>query len=199
MKTRYYASREQQLTDLRQRGWRIVTFKTAPVVVAYNVEAESGKVGAKAWSGKADKPAWYYSFRNVVRAEAYVAEYIMRVAASEHSRDQRTASKAAARASLKASDHYAVGDVIYNSWGYDQTNIDWYQVVEVKAKSIVIREIAGNSNDHGGPSGGRTAPRRNDFCGKPMLKPLDEEGRISFKHGAGSKWDGKAKSCSSYH
>ena len=46
---------------------------------------------------------------------------------------------------------------------------------------------------------GISQPRRGDFCGKPMLKPLDEGGRISMSHGCGTKWDGSAVWESSYH
>lgn len=34
-----------------------------------------------------------------------------------------------------------VGDVLESSWGYDQTNVDFYQVIAVTAKSVRIREI----------------------------------------------------------
>jgi len=34
-----------------------------------------------------------------------------------------------------------VGDILVSSWGYDQTNIDYYQVLAVKNKTIKIREI----------------------------------------------------------
>lgn len=36
-----------------------------------------------------------------------------------------------------------VGDIFYSSWGYDQTNIDFFQVVELKGSQMVkVREIA---------------------------------------------------------
>ena len=37
---------------------------------------------------------------------------------------------------------YKVGDILHHSWGYDQTNCDFYQVVEVKTASVVLRKIA---------------------------------------------------------
>jgi hypothetical protein len=40
------------------------------------------------------------------------------------------------------------GDILVCSWGYDQTNVDYYQVVDVTAKSIRIREIQAKV-DHG--------------------------------------------------
>jgi len=37
---------------------------------------------------------------------------------------------------------YKVGDILEHSWGYDQTNTDFYQVVEAKKASVVLRPIA---------------------------------------------------------
>jgi hypothetical protein len=39
---------------------------------------------------------------------------------------------------------FKIGDVFFNSWGYEQTNIDFYQVVEAKGKSLVFRAIGQN-------------------------------------------------------
>ena len=33
---------------------------------------------------------------------------------------------------------YEVGDIVYTSWGYEQTNLDFYQVVETRGKATVI-------------------------------------------------------------
>lgn len=34
-----------------------------------------------------------------------------------------------------------VGDILYSSWGYEQSNVDFYQVVAVKGSMITVREI----------------------------------------------------------
>lgn len=34
-----------------------------------------------------------------------------------------------------------VGDIMYTSWGYDQTNVDFYQVVRVRGRSVYVCEI----------------------------------------------------------
>ena len=34
------------------------------------------------------------------------------------------------------------GDILHHSWGYDQTNCDFYQVAEVKPVSVVLKKIA---------------------------------------------------------
>ncbi len=35
----------------------------------------------------------------------------------------------------------AVGEILLSSWGYEQTNCDFYQIVKVSDKSIWIQEI----------------------------------------------------------
>jgi len=47
--------------------------------------------------------------------------------------------KAQARALFQ--NPYRLGDILHHSWGYDQTNCDFYQVVEVKKASVILRKI----------------------------------------------------------
>jgi len=42
---------------------------------------------------------------------------------------------------IKASEAVSVGDVFASSWGYDQTNVDFYQVLKVSDKAVMIQEI----------------------------------------------------------
>lgn len=192
MKSRFFSDRAVQLASLKSQGWTVLAYKTAPVVVAFHTLA--GKIHAKGWSGKADNPAFYYSFRSEANARVYVDQFVANVMA----RGARKAEHKAARKAVSASDFWAVGDVVYNSWGYDQTNVDFYQVVEVKAKSIVLREVRQNSSDRGMSMSGATQPVRNDFCGEPFTKLCGENGSIAFPHGGSSKWDGRPKYTSSY-
>lgn len=37
---------------------------------------------------------------------------------------------------------YAVGAIFYTSWGYDQTNVEFFEVVRETAASVWVREIA---------------------------------------------------------
>ena len=196
-----YPNQEAALNSLRASGMTIVRSKVAPVVIAFKKTVRNGQemIHGMGWRGNAVNRSWNYIFRSPQRFEEYAKEFIDSVSAVHQSKIKRNEEKAAARAVLKASDHWAVGDVIYNSWGYEQTNVDWYQVVKVNARSIVIREIGANSSDHGGPSGGKTAPRRNDFVGKEELKHCNARGGISTRFGCMTKWDGRAKYCSSYH
>jgi hypothetical protein len=36
---------------------------------------------------------------------------------------------------------FVVGDILSSSWGYDQTNVTFYQVLRVTPKTVTVREI----------------------------------------------------------
>lgn len=102
----------------------------------------------------------------------------------------RAQAKKDARANMV--NPYKVGQVLYDSWGYEQTNIDFYQIVEVKPKSVVWREIGQNIVP--GSSGNmceHVTPAVDKFVGEPETKPLqvtvDEDGKtdvyLKSRHG----------------
>ena len=69
-----------------------------------------------------------------------------------------------------------VGDVLRCSWGYDQTNIDYYQVTKLVGKTMVeIRQIAGHSVDTAWMQG-ESAPQVGAFIGKPMRRKAIGDG-----------------------
>lgn len=192
----------------RSSGWQIVTSKLAQVVFAFRLRSE--KVDLKAWRGKGGhKPAFYFSFSNRGRAETYAAEFVRQEQGRQQRQAAQVAERQAKRAKLKAEDHWTVGDTVYTSWGYDQTNVEFFQIVALKARSVVVRQVNENNSDHGQPGGGKTAPRRYEYIGPEILCPLDENGRFSagpcwkndkpsFRHSC-SKWDGRALYTSSDH
>lgn len=91
-------------------------------------------------------------------ATAYTPEAFAAIVAHLDARQQPTPN----------ADGVHIGDLYYTSWGYDQTNINFYQVVALKGKrTAVIRQIA---NDYLGGCGmqGMVRPRRDVFSGNKM-------------------------------
>ena len=57
-----------------------------------------------------------------------------------------------------------LGDIFYSSWGYDQTNVDFYQVVALKGKhTIVLRRNKAKKGLSQTSWNGYTRPVRNEF------------------------------------
>jgi hypothetical protein len=94
------------------------------------------------------------------------------------------------------------GDIFYSSWGWEQTNIDFYQVISTTAKTVKIRKINQTRDYNASAMSGKTTAIPNDFASNEVLlkKPYfwDNSWRLNLQHGAGCKWDGDELSYSTY-
>jgi hypothetical protein len=128
--------------------------------------AHGGRPHAIGYKAKQNRPAFNFLFRSIERRDEYVREWFDGVAREQAAKKAWKAEQAAKRAAghgLKA------GDVLYASWGYEQTNIDFYQVVDASSpKSVMLREIAANTTTAGGcfTDRGNCLPARDQFTGE---------------------------------
>lgn len=45
---------------------------------------------------------------------------------------------------MNATHNVKIGQIFSMSWGYDQTNVNYFQVVSITAKGVYVREIGAN-------------------------------------------------------
>ncbi|MBF5824150.1 hypothetical protein HQI67_00200 [Escherichia coli] len=63
-----------------------------------------------------------------------------------------------------------VGDIFVSSWGYEQTNVNFYQVISVHGKkTVTVREICASVHFTGNMMGYKR-PLLNDFRGEPLKR-----------------------------
>jgi hypothetical protein len=78
---------------------------------------------------------------------------------------KRTAQKEAKRQARAAFvNPYKIGDFLYSSWGYEQTNREFYQVLEVRDLAIKVQEVCQN-RERTGYDSGKCSPCRDEFKG----------------------------------
>jgi hypothetical protein len=148
------------------------------------------------------KYAVNYRFRTEAQRDEYYAKWAGDLERKAADRVARAAKKKEVRANMV--NPFKVGDIFYDSWGYEQTNIDFYQVVEAGPKSVVIREVAQSGQNERGysPMSEMVSARPNEFIGEPVKKPLQILGNgdiyISSRHGWMGRWDGRPKYASHY-
>ena len=183
-------ARDKRIAQMIENGWEYEKRNDCELIILTQIFANH--CVAMGFKGTAYKPFFHYRFKNIEQRIDFINRQIETLKSYESERK-------ASRKSPPASDYFMIGDVLYTSWGYDQTNVDWYQVTKVKGKSIWLRKIAENSSDAGNCSSGYTQPRRNLFIGGEFRKTVQKDGYISADFGSMRKWDGKAKYCSSYH
>lgn len=166
----------------------------AAAVIAYCYQGQNGPV-LKAFKGRQTNPAIYLWFANIERRDEHLRDYI----------ESETRLEAEKRARREIGHGLFVGDIVYSSWGYEQTNVEFYQVIRVpSSRSAVVRELEQTVNGNGALSmSGTTTPKPNQFtpgskdnlhrnCGLHTLS-----GGKSFRSYL-YKWDGKPMRFSSY-
>lgn len=147
----------------------VTTWKNQPGVEIVTYTNAAKQLCSLIWYGKQSKPSKHYAWPTEEKREAYVAERIATVAARE-------ADKKAAKLAKKNAVHpYKVGDILTGSWGYDQTNVDTYQITKVKGKAIWMKEIAQEITEHTGPMACYVKPVKDAFIeGKKEIKKIPQ-------------------------
>ena len=67
------------------------------------------------------------------------------------------------------------GTILYSSWGYDQTNVDYYQVVSKSGRRVKVRPIASWTVSEGRGSD-MVAPDVGNFTGPETTHIIGEHG-----------------------
>ena len=97
------------------------------------------KLIAVAWSGKRSKYDWYYRFRDKKQMDKYISDYFCKLDDRARLKIERKEQKK--KEKLEFFDSIQVGDIFVDSWGYDQTNVDFYKVTKKLKASIKIVKI----------------------------------------------------------
>lgn len=70
-----------------------------------------------------------------------------------------------------------VGSFFYTSWGYDQTNVDFYEVVGLTPKSVKVRRVSKDIvGGDDGPAGNSVVPNPGDYVGGEFTALLLDSG-----------------------
>ena len=144
------------------------------IVYVYEVK---GRPHACMFGGKRSKPDSHYYYRSVEARDKAVKDYFDGLQASI---DRKAAYKAKQKAEKeKAVESIKVGDIFEGSWGYDQTNIEFYQVVEKKGVTCKIQKI-GQKVVEETQGCDYVRPNPEVKCGKPVTKRINGSGGFTF-------------------
>lgn len=169
-----------------------------PLGVAYTQDTERAFF-AIAYIGNAGKRCFYESYRRADLRDKRVSEFFSGL-------EKRAVLMAECRVQRAAPHSIKVGTILHHSWGWEQTNCDYYQVISVTAHTITVRAIGdstvlGSSYSHG--MADMRLAVADSFSGEPITLKASSAG-ISNKsggalsHGSISVWDGKPNYCSWY-
>ena len=163
-------------------------------VVAYCYDFSSGPA-VLAYEGRKLKATLNGWFPTVEKRDEALAAFVT----------TRTALRASRQTSRSVAHGLVIGDVVMRSWGYDQTNVDFYQVVRVPSplsvalRRLKSREVSGNPQ----ALTAKVMPKLNEFetSAQAVIVRACGTGQVgSFKGKTGflSKWNGLPQNVSFY-
>jgi hypothetical protein len=154
----------------------------------------AGTKTAMFYIGKQSKHAWYIRFQTEEDMKKKIKDSISNLMRWEDSKAERKEKRSAPH-SLK------VGDILYSDWGYDQTNIDFYQVTRVISdKTVEIREIASKILDSSNYGTDDVVAVKDAFLTSlPMIKRPSPDNAIGISsYETAYLWNGKPKQETSF-
>ncbi len=197
MKTRHYPNE-----DIARKVERADV--PGAVVYVYEIPNDRGETLIAAYGWRSEKQT-NFDFHNKYRNEADRALTIDNwFAALARSADIKQKNKDAIKKASKQPNPFTVDSVLVRTWGYEQTNNDFYKVVEVKAKSVVVVKIGKEVVDDDAQRVGHgsmatyVVARRDKVVGGPMTKVVKFSANGEARAGDMVLWDGKKMYESSY-
>jgi hypothetical protein len=183
---RFFMPRESYLPKEARGKDPIVPEGTDLAIWSY--EMEGGRFYAIGFVAKQSKPLFHFNFRS----EASRDQYIQKVIADRKVTLEFKEKRQQERREFKH--EFNIGDILDASWGYDQTNVNFYEVTKILGSQMIeLREIAQKEVKSDSGADYVTA-----VPGKYISPPLRK--RVSLGHGVridssiyASKWDGKPK------
>jgi len=108
------------------------------------------------------------------------------------------AAKLLRRQAAKKLHTLKVGDILNTSWGYDQTNVEFYEVVAVSGVMVTLHQIAADTTETGFMSG-TTFPYPGTFIGEPFRRRASASNSVKIHRSANANpWNGRPKCVSWY-
>jgi hypothetical protein len=153
-----------------------------------------GSILACGFSGKKAKYDFYNRFITIESRDAFIKKWQDKIKSWADVKQKRKDER-------KAPHTIKVGDIMYSSWGYEQTNVDWYQVTKlIGSKMVEIKQIRGSRTQDELGDRGTVMPVKDSFINdaKPIRKIVSNNKIKIASYTNAWIWDGKSKYYSTY-
>ena len=139
------------------------------------------------FTGKQSKPTFHYRFKNLSDMKERIDQTISKLMSWED-------KKASRKIERYQESSLNLGDILYTSWGYDQTNVDFYQVTKVIGRRMVEIRPIGQTFDHGTHGSDYVSAVKDKFIGEAKTHVVKYGNRITIaSYASAYLWDGQPK------
>ena len=167
--------------------------KKANTIIYYDDE----NLKAIAYSGKRSKPDWHYRYRTHENMMTAINEHLQhRDEIFEADQEWKEKKKFQIQKELKEIEPGKT--ILYTSWGYDQTNVDFYLTLEKKGKTLTLQHLGSKhiSTDAYSSMASDVLPDLDNKIGQPFKQRIGTNLKINGQFA--SIHDGRPKYSSWY-
>lgn len=145
-----------------------------------------------AFIGNAVRPSFHYYYASEAHRAARITSLI-------DARTEHLAGVIARREERKQPHTLKIGDILCSSWGYEQTNVDFYQVIAVRGAVVDLRKI-GQEKEYDGDMTGFAMPKTDHFIGSPLTgkRPSASNAVRITSFALAMPWDGRRQRWTNY-
>jgi hypothetical protein len=181
-----------------------VTRDDVPGATAYVEKSRNGRYLVKGFrSERVIHEDFFVSFSDYEKAEKYISHWFDKLVQRCQDKQARQESR---RQLQEQPNPFHEGDILCYSWGYEQTNCEFYQVVRVQGKKVTLRRVASKSVSSEGlhsMAEFRVALKDafiEDYHPLNKLVQFLKDGGayVSMDHGIATKWNGDKQYSSWY-
>ena len=158
----------------------------------YLFKDKNGRPSAKGFKGRAQKPTFHYYYPNEEQRELSLKRWMDAEA-------ELAIKKENDRKKRRAPHSLNIGDILSSSWGWEQTNVDFYQVISLPSPFFVeIRKIASELENENRLQG-KASPIKDKFTSEAFRKRPDADNVIRMSsYSYARPWSGKPMHVSWY-
>jgi hypothetical protein len=181
----------RKLTKHEQRVQDFATAKQGTIIRHHKAFFVLHGLSVALWTHQTIRPSYYYKFKTEQERETWIDYQKASIDSQQQSQDQWAEKLQAEKSNIKE------GIVMYDSWGWEQTNIDFYKVVRKTDGMVWLQKLKSEVKETGFMSG-NTWPT-DETEGEVFKRRIGKYGvKINDNRGCLRPYDGNPKSCSWY-
>lgn len=125
------------------------------------------------YKGRAKRRDFFYKFPSIERRTEFITEFVKKIKKQAEENAQIKLARKSKKRDL------VIGDILVSYWGYNQSNVDYYQVVEmVGNNSVCLREIGKQKTFESDGLSGHCIPVVDHFTGESFTKRVYDGMRV---------------------
>jgi hypothetical protein len=159
---------------IKKQNAKFEVFSTLKIVT---YETANNNPAMAVWNGNQSKPYINYYYKTKEQMFNRLNETKKNAIDRQEYKEKRMREKKNFVPSLK------VNDILVSSWGYEQTNVDYFQVIEVKGKSCKVCKIHHKIVEGSeGFMSCKVLPIKDQFQGEPFNKLILKGNHIKISY-----------------